>query len=136
MARISSAAYVTAVLNFLQAYNAGDLDACEQLLDSHSEWHAAGIYHGRLEIRAMLEAFRTRFSKPRARPDDFRAAGDHVLMVVCFTDADPEAPYIEERQSWLCEMTEDGLISAVATYQRPADAARALDAATALKVHA
>jgi ketosteroid isomerase-like protein len=136
MARISSAAYVTAVLNFLQAYNAGDLDACEQLLDSHAEWHAAGMYHGPQEIRAMLEAFRKRFSKPQARPDDFRAAGDHVLIVVCFTDADPEAPRVEERQSWVVELTDEGLITSVEAFPRPADAARALDAALALKVHA
>ena len=136
MARISSAAYVTAVLNFLQAYNAGDMNACEQLLDPHSVWHSGGIYHGPREIRAMLEVFRKRFSTPRVRPDDFRAAGDHVLMVVCFTDGDPEAPRVAERQSWLCEMTEDGLIASVATYSRPADAARALDAARTLKVHA
>ena len=110
MARISSAAYVTAVLNFLQAYNAGDLDACEQLLDPSAEWHAAGMYNGREEIRAMLESFRKRFSVPQARPDDFRAADEDVLMVVCFTDGDPEAPRVEERQSWLCEMTADGFI--------------------------
>jgi len=136
MARISSAAYVTAVLNFLHAYNQGDLDACERLLDSHCEWHSAGVYHGPQDVRTMLEGFRTRFSMPQARPDDFREASGHVLMVVCFTEGDPEAVRIEERQSWLCDMTDEGLISRVVVYPKPSDAARALDAAGALRVHA
>lgn len=136
MARISSAAYVTAVLNFLHAYNVDDLDACERLLDSHCEWHSAGIHHGPQEVRAMLEGFRERFSKPQARPDDFREAAGHVLMVVCFTEGDPAAVRIEERQSWLCDMTDDGLISRVEVFAKPSDAARGLDAALALKVHA
>jgi ketosteroid isomerase-like protein len=136
MARISSAAYVTAVLNFLHAYNRGDLDGCQALIDSHAEWHSAGIYHGPEMIREMLEAFRTRFTQPQARPEDFREAVGHVLMVVCFTEGDPEAPRVEERQTWLCDMTDDGLISRVMVYAKPADAARALDAAIALNVHA
>ena len=136
MARITSAAYVTAVLNFLHAYNMGDLDACERLLDPHCEWHSAGIYHGPDEVRAMFETFRQRFSRPQARPDDFREASGHVLMVVCFTEGDPQALRIDERQTWLCDMTDEGLITRVVVYSRPSDAARALDAAASLNVHA
>ena len=84
----------------------------------------------------MLEAFGSRFSKPQARPDDFREASGHVLMVVCFTEGDPQAVRIEERQTWLCDMTDEGLISEVVVYSRPSDAARALDAAVGLNVHA
>jgi len=47
MTRPSSAAYVTAVLKFLQAFNRNDLDACESLLDPQIEWHSAVDYTGR-----------------------------------------------------------------------------------------
>jgi hypothetical protein len=138
MARISSAAYVTAVLHFLQAYNRDDLDASEQFLDPQIEWHNACAYKGHAEVRAMLESIRERFSRPQVRPDDFREAGGHVLMIVCFFEGDPDAPPREQRQSWIADMGEDGLVRRVIAYPSPADAARALEAlaAAALKVHA
>ena len=138
MARISSAAYVTAVLHFLQAFNSHDLDACERLLDAQVEWQAAAAYHGRDEVRKMLEGFRGRFVHAQARPDDFREAGGHVLMVVCFHEGDPDAPRAEFRQSWIADMSDEGLIRRVLAYPSPADAARALEALAAAgpKVHA
>lgn len=138
MTRISSAAYVTAVLRFLQAFNRGDLDACEQLLDPQIEWHGAVSYKGRAEVRVMLDSLRERFTRPQVRPDDFREAAGHVLMVICFHEGEPEAPRGEVRQSWICDMTDEGLVRRVLAYPSPADAVRALEAlaATALKVHA
>src|SRR3954469_2684308 len=138
MTRISSAAYVTAVLHFLQAFNRDDLDACERFLDPHIEWHSAASYNGRAEVRAMLESLRDRFSHAQARPDDFREAAGHVLMVVCIHEGDPAVPPSEQRQSWIAEMTEEGLIRRVLAYPSPAEAARALEAlaAAAPKVHA
>jgi hypothetical protein len=127
MDRISSAAYVTAVLKFLHAYNRDDLDACEALIDPHAEWHSAGIHHGPAAVRTMFEGFRARFKTPQSRPEDFREHNGHVLMVVCFYEGDPEAPRVEERQSWVCDMTAAGLISRVVCYGKPSDAARALD---------
>ena len=41
-------------------------------------------------------------------------------------EGDPDAPRVEERQAWLCDMTTAGLISRVINYGKPADAARAL----------
>lgn len=136
MARISSAAYVTAVLHFLQAFNRDDLDACEQFLDPQIEWHSAVSYRGRVEVRSMLQSTRERFSRPQARPDDFREAAGHVLMIVCFHETDPEAPPREQRQSWIAAMGEEGLIRRVIAYPSPADAVRALEglAAAANKV--
>jgi hypothetical protein len=128
MARISSAGYVTAVLHFLQAYNADDLDACERLLDPQVEWHSAVSYNGRDEVRGMLETLRERFERPHVRPDDFRESGGRVLMVVCFNEGDPAAPRREQRQSWLAELSEQGLIKRVVSYDTPAEAARALEA--------
>src|SRR3954447_6633489 len=138
MTRISSAAYVTAVLHFLQAYNRGDVDACESLLDPQIEWHSAVTYTGRAEARAMLESVREPFSTPQARPDDFREAGGHVLMIVCFYEGDPDAGRREQRQSWIADVNEDGLLRRVLSYPSPADAARALEAIAAAdpKVHA
>jgi ketosteroid isomerase-like protein len=138
MARISSAAYVTAVLRFLQALNRHDLDACEQLLDPQVEWHSAVTYRGRAEIRAMLESFLGRFTRPEARPDDFREAGGHVLMIVCFHEADPDTSRREQRQSWIADVNDEGLIRRVIAYPSPAEAARALEglAAAGPKVHA
>jgi ketosteroid isomerase-like protein len=127
MARISSAAYVTAVLRLLQAFNADDMDACEQLLDPQIEWHSAVSYAGRSEVRQMLESFRDRFTRAQARPDDFREAGGNVLMVVCFHEGDPAAPPREVRQSWVAVMSEQGLVRRVISYPSPADAARALE---------
>lgn len=138
MARISSAAYVTAVLRLLQAFNRNDLDACEQLLDPNVEWQSAAAYKGRAEVRAMLEGYSERFSRPQARPDDFREAGGHVLMIICFSEGDAEAPRREERQSWIAAMNDEGLLQRVLSYPSPADAARAFEALAAAvpKVHA
>src|SRR3954447_20666621 len=138
MARISSAAYVTAVLRFLQAFNRDDLDACEQFLDPHVEWHSAVAYTGRAHVRSMLQSLRERFTRPQVRPDDFREAGGHVLMLVSFFEADPEAQRREQRQSWIVAMNEDALVRRVIAYPSPADAARAFEAlaVSAPEVHA
>ena len=138
MARISSAAYVTAVLQFLQAFNSGDLDECARLLDPKIEWHSAVSYKGREAVRGMLESLSERFTRPQIRPDDFRAAGEHVLMIVCFHETDPDAPRREERQSWIADMNDEGLLRRVLSYPSPAEAARAFEAlsAAAPKVHA
>jgi ketosteroid isomerase-like protein len=138
MARISSAAYVTAVLQFLQAFNRNDLDACERFLDPQIEWHSAVSYNGREAVRGMLESYRERFSRPEIRPDDFRASAEHVLMIVCFHEADSDAQPREQRQSWIVDMNEEGHIRRVLAYPSPAEAARAFEAlsAAALKVQA
>src|SRR4051794_30857894 len=110
MARPSSAAYVTAVLQFLQAFNRDDLDACERLLDPRIEWHSAVTYKGREPVRKMLESIAARYKQAQARPDDFRALADHVLMIVCFHEGDStESPAREQRQAWIVDMTEEGL---------------------------
>jgi hypothetical protein len=138
MGRLSSAAYVTALLRFLQAFNADDLDGCERLLDKDVEWHNAAPYTGRDSVRSMLESLKAHYTRAQARPDDFREAAGHVLMVVTFYEGDTEAPAREERQAWVAAMTEEGLVRRVIAYPSPADAARALEAlaAAALKVHA
>jgi ketosteroid isomerase-like protein len=135
MARISSAAYVTAVLQFLQAYNRGNFDACERCLDPDVEWHSAVTYKGRAEVVAMLKSVAERWTRSQARPDDFRASESHVLMIICFNEGDPDAPQREERQSWIVDVNSAGVIQRVTAYPSPAEAARALDA-LALKVHA
>src|SRR5436190_24199280 len=131
MSRPSSAAYVTAVLQFLQAFNRNDLDACERFLDPRIEWHSAVTYNGREAVRKMLESYGERFTRPQARPDDFRAAGERVLMIVCFHDGDPATATREQRQSWIVDLTEEGLVRRVISYPSPADAARALEALSA-----
>jgi hypothetical protein len=138
MARISSAAYVTAVLQFPQAFNRNDLDACERFLDPQIEWHSAVSYNGREAVRGMLESYRERFSRPEIRPDDFRASAEHVLMIVCFHEADSDAQPREQRQSWIVDMNEEGHLRRVLAYPSPAEAARAFEAlsAAALKVQA
>ena len=134
MARISSAAYVTAVLQFLHAYNSGDLDACEEALAPDVEWHNAVSRRGRAEVREMLETLRERWTRPLVRPEDFREAAGHVLMIVCFHEGEPAAQRRERRQSWIADVNDDGLIVRVVAYNTPAEAARALDA-LAPKVH-
>jgi SnoaL-like protein len=138
MTRPSSAAYVTAVLQLLQAFNRNDLDACERLLDPQIEWHSAVTYNGRAAVRQMLESYSERFTRPQVRPDDFRAVADHVLMIVCFHEGDPDAPPGSVRQSWIADMDGEGLLRRVIAYPSPADAGRAFEAlsAAALKVHA
>jgi SnoaL-like domain len=131
MARISSAAYVSAVLQLLQAFNRNDLDACERFLDPKVEWHSAVSYNGREAVRGMLDCLAERFSRPQARPDDFRAIGDHVLMVICFHEGDPDAQPREQRQSWIVDLNEEGLVRRVLAYPSPADAARAFEALSA-----
>ena len=138
MTRPSSAAYVTAVLKFLQAFNRNDLDACESLLDPQIEWHSAASYTGREAVLAMLESYGEKFTKPQIRPDDFRAVADHVLMIVCFHEGDPDASPKQQRQSWIADMNEEGRVRRVIAYPSPADAVRAFEAlsAAAPKVHA
>jgi hypothetical protein len=135
MGRISSAAYVTAVLHFLQAYNRGDMEACGRFIDPAAEWHSAVAYSGRRDIVAMLNAFRERWTHPQARPDDFREADGHVFMIVCFHEGDAAAPQRQERQSWVLDMGDDGLIRRVIVYTSPAEAARAFEPLVH-KVHA
>jgi ketosteroid isomerase-like protein len=132
MARISSAAYVTAVLQFLQAFNRNDLDACEGFLDPQIEWHSAVSYKGREAVRGMLESLSDRFSRPEIRPEDFRASVDHVLMLVSFHEADPDAQPREQRQSWIVGLTEEGLVRRVLCYPSPAEAVRAFEALSAV----
>jgi ketosteroid isomerase-like protein len=138
MTRPSSAAYVTAVLKFLQAFNRNDLDECERLLDPQVEWHSAVSYTGREAVRAMLESYGDKFTKPQVRPDDFRAVADHVLIIVCFHEGDPDASAKQQRQSWIADMNEEGQVRRVIAYPSPADAVRAYEAlsAAAPKVHA
>jgi ketosteroid isomerase-like protein len=126
------------VLQFLQAFNRSDLDACESLLDPKIEWHSAVSYNGREAVRAMLESYAERFTRPQIRPDDFRATTHHVLMIVCFNEGDPDAQPREQRQSWIVDMTEEGLVRRVLSYPSPAEAARAFEALSAAtpKVHA
>jgi ketosteroid isomerase-like protein len=133
---MSSAAYVTAVLRFLQAYNAGDLEGCGQSMHPDIEWHTAVNHKGREEVRKYLEALGERYQKPQVRPDDFRETGGHVLMVVTFFDAEPgPEPAPDQRQAWIAHLGEDGTMRRVVAYPTPAEAARALDALTH-KVHA
>jgi ketosteroid isomerase-like protein len=139
MTPISSAAHVTAVLRLLQAFNRNDIDACEQLFDPEAEWHCAVTYKGRGEVRSMLESYSERFTQPQVRPDDFKAAGAHVLMIVCFYEGDSTAQPREQRQSWIVELSEAGLVRRLLAYPSPAEASRAFEAlaaAAALNVHA
>jgi ketosteroid isomerase-like protein len=131
MAPLSSAAYVTAVLRFLQAFNAGDLDECEKTLAPDVEWHTAVTYKGPAEVRRYLETLSERFNKPQLRPDDFREASGHVLMIVTLFDTEPgDEPVAEQRHSWLADVGETGSLRRVVSYPTPAEAARALDALT------
>ena len=139
MTRVSSAAYVTAVLHFLQAFNRGDLDACMDFLDAHVEWHGASTYRGKDAVRAMLQQLSGNFDNAQVRPDDFREARGHVLIVVCFYEGAADSSRREIRQSWIAGMgDEDALIRRVLTYPSPAEAVRALEslAAAAPKVPA
>jgi ketosteroid isomerase-like protein len=131
MTRPSSAAYVTAVLKLLQAFNRNDLDACERLLDPQVEWHSAVTYKGREAVRAMLETYGEKFTLPQLRPDDFRATADHVLMIVSFHEGDPEAAKREQRQSWIVDLNDEGQVRRVLSYPSPADAVRAFEALSA-----
>jgi hypothetical protein len=85
----------------------------------------------------MLESYSERVTRALVRPDDFRATADHVLMIVCFHEGDEDAPRREQRQSWIVDMNEEGLMRRVISYPSPAEAARAFEAlsAAAPKVH-
>lgn len=128
MRRISSAAYVTAVLRFLQTYNAGDFDALEELLDPAVEWHGLVDYHGREQVREYLEGFQGRWDRSHARPEDFREAHGRVMMVIAFSGASLHTQRtLADHQSWICDVNDEGKISRVLTYPTPAAAALALE---------
>jgi ketosteroid isomerase-like protein len=119
---------VTAVLQFLQSYNAGDLDNCIELLDPAIEWHGVVSYNGREEVREYLEGFHGRWDRSHAIPEEFREADGRVLIVVGFTgDSTHTQRALVERQSWICEMTDDGKIRRVLGYPTPGDAFRAFE---------
>ncbi|MFL5893539.1 MAG: hypothetical protein ACJ76Z_00325, partial [Thermoleophilaceae bacterium] len=80
------------------------------------------------QVRAMLAELRARWTKPQVRPEDFREAGGHVLMIVSFHEGEPGLPPRALRQSWIADVNDDGLVSRVRTYESPAQANRALDA--------
>ena len=131
MRRISSAGYVTAVLRFLQAYNAADFDALEELLVPDVEWDGVVTYRGRTEVREYLEAYHGRWEHSQARPEDFREAEGRVLMIVAFEGASRHTQRpLAERQSWICEIADEGRIRRIVTYTGPAEAALALERAT------
>ena len=128
MRSISSAAYVTSVLRFLQAYNAGDFHAVEELLTPDAEWNALTVHSGRADVLAYLEDYRARWTDPHVRPEDFKESDGRVMIVVVFSGASLHTQrMLEERQSWICELTEEGKIRRVTTYLTAADAADALD---------
>ena len=131
MSPISSAAYVTAVLRFLHAFNSRDFDGCEQQLDPAIEWHSAGRYVGREQVVTMLHNLTARFSNCQARPDDFKESQGHVLMVICFHEGDPQAQPHDMRQSWIVDLSDEGLMQRVLSYETPAEAARSFDALAA-----
>lgn len=128
MRSTSSAAYVTAVLRFLQAYNAGDFDAIAELLEPDVEWHGVTSHIGREDVRDYLEAFHGRWGRSHVRPEDFRESGGRVLIVVAFWgDSAHTSRPLQEHQSWICSVSEEGSIQRVLVYPTPADAVRALE---------
>lgn len=132
---ISSQHYVALGLQFVDAFNRGDLDACVELLDPEVEWYTSNhfyeseLHEGRADIKAYLESLTGHLEDQRLEPEDGLQIGDHVMLINRLHGRGTLAGHdIVERFNWVAHV-EDERLRRVVAYPTPADARKALEAA-------
>jgi ketosteroid isomerase-like protein len=131
----SSQHFVTVGLRFVEAFNEGDIDACVDLLDPEIEWYASNRYSdaethiGQGDVKLYLESLHGHLDEPRMEPEDGYQIGDHVMLINRLRGKGTLAGHnVVERYNWVA-LVDDGRFKRVITYQTPAEARRALEAA-------
>jgi ketosteroid isomerase-like protein len=131
----SSQHYVTLGLQFVDAFNRGDFDACVELLDPEVEWYTSNhfyeseLHEGRADIRAYLESLTGHLEDQRLEPEDGLQIGDHVMLINRLHGRGTLAGHdVVERLNWVAHL-EGERFRRVVAYPTPADARKALEAA-------
>lgn len=132
----SSQHFVTVGLRFVEAFNRGDIDACVELLDPDIQWYSSNqfldseTHSGREDVRLYLQSLYDHVDEPRMEPEDGFQIGDHVMLINRLRGKGTLAGNeVIERHNWVVLVNDDKFLRVVA-YPSPADARRALDAAT------
>jgi ketosteroid isomerase-like protein len=131
----SSQHFVTVGLRFVEAFNEGDIDACVDLLHPDIEWYASNRYSdaethiGQGDVKLYLESLHGHLDEPRMEPEDGYQIRDHVMLINRLRGKGTLAGHdVVERYNWVA-LVDDGRFKRVITYQTPAEARRALEAA-------
>ena len=132
----SSQHFVTVGLRFVEAFNRGDIDACVDLLHPEIEWYASNRYSdaethiGQADVKLYLESLHGHLDEPWMEPEDGFQIGDHVMLINRLRGKGTLAGHdVVERYNWLA-IVDGGKFKRVVTYPTPAEARRALEAAT------
>jgi ketosteroid isomerase-like protein len=132
----SSQHFVTVGLRFIQAFNAGDIDGCVDMLHPDIEWYASNRYSdaethiGQGDVKLYLESLHGHLDEPRLEPEDGYQIADHVMLISRLRGKGTLAGHdVVERYNWVA-LVDGGKFKRVVTYPTPAEARRALEAAT------
>ena len=131
---VSSQHYVTLGLQFVDAFNRGDFDACVELLDPAVEWYTSNhfyeseLHEGRADVRAYLASLNGHLEDQRLEPEDGLQIGDHVMLINRLHGRGTLAGHdVVERFNWVARVAGEHFCRVVA-YPSPADARQALEA--------
>jgi ketosteroid isomerase-like protein len=132
----SSQHFVTVGLRFVEAFNRGDIEACVDMCHPDVEWYASNRYSdsethiGLSDVRLYLESLYGHLDEPRMEPEDGFQIGDHVMLINRLRGKGTLAGHeVVERYNWVA-LVDGDKFRRVITYPTPAEARRALDAAT------
>jgi ketosteroid isomerase-like protein len=132
----SSQHFVTVGLRFVEAFNRGDIDACVEMLDPDVEWYSSNqfldseTHQGPRDVKLYLQSLHDHLDEPRMEPEDGFQIGDHVMLINRLRGKGTLAGNeVIERYNWVV-LVNDDKFRRVVTYPSPADARRALEAAT------
>lgn len=110
----SSQYHVVGGLSFLEAFKAGDIDACAEYLHPEVEWHPTPtmVDHeaikGRHAVRYTLEAVRDRYQQLELEPEDGRQVGQHMLLIALLRGANAfHGGEQRERACWVVTMQDE-----------------------------
>src|SRR3954447_3083780 len=129
----SSQHFVTIGLRFIEAFNRGDMDACQEMLHPEVEWYSSNTFlesesHlGPNDVRLYLESLHGHLDDARMQPDDGYQIGEHVMLINRLVGKGTLAGNpVTERYNWVC-LVDNDQFRRVITYPTPAEARRALE---------
>src|SRR3954452_685798 len=129
----SSQHFVTVGLRFVEAFNAGDIDACAEMLHPDIEWYANNRYSdsethiGQNDVKLYLQSLYGHLDDPRMEPEDGFQIGDHVMLINRLRGKGTLAGHeVLERYNWVALVDEDKF-RRVITYPTLAEARSALE---------
>jgi len=133
----SSQHFVTVGLQFVEAFNRGDIGACVDLLHPDVEWYSSNRYSenethiGQADVRLYLESVYKHLDEPHMEPEDGYQIGDHVMLINRLRGKGTLAGSdVVERYNWVA-LIDGAKFRRVITYPTPAEARTALETAAA-----